>query len=379
MKMGSVYQIKSGKYKGQWRGNANLPKVWKEDKQKWHYPKKVVYAKNEPEAKRLVNEIENQVYKNTFANSRRITVADYLNRWIDIYCTELEETTQALYRMYIRVHINPELGHLLLKDVLPATLQQFYNKKRKGGYEYKDDKGNVKIRPALKGKTVGKLHTLLNNAFKDAVNNKLLYDNPCSKIDPPKKEKYVPMVYNEQEMQKLLTLVEGTFDEVCIVMAAFTALRRGEVFGLRPVDVNFENHTFTVIETKTKFDKWLIKKPKSETSQRTIKIPEFVLNIIKRYLNSLKVVPERICGAYTPDSYSKHFKALLLKNDLPRIRYHDLRHFAGSILSKYNVPKPTIKDFMGHADEQTTSIYTHSLSDMADMTTGVMEKVYFRK
>jgi len=31
---------------------------------------------------------------------------------------------------------------------------------------------------------------------------------------------------------------------------------------------------------------------------------------------------------------------------------------------------------MGHADEQTTSIYTHSLSDMADLTSDVMEKVY---
>lgn len=377
--MGSTYQVKSGKYKGQWRGNANLPKKWNESKNKWTYPKKVVYGKSEPEVKRLVNEIENQVYKNIFVESNRITIEEYLNQWINIYCAELEETTQALYRMYIRVHIIPELGHLLLKDVSPATIQQFYNKKLKGGYKYKFPDGREITRQKLKGKTVGKLHTLLNRAFKDAIKNKLLYNNPCEAVNTPKKEKYTPKVYNEAEMQKLLKLVEGKFDEVCIVLAAFTALRRGEVFGLRPRDVDYENRTLTVFETKTKFDKWLIKPPKSETSSRTIKVPKFVLDIIKSYLNTLKVIPERICGRYTPDSFSKHFKALLKKKDLPHIRFHDLRHFAGSILSKYNVPKPAIKDFMGHADEQTTSIYTHSLSDMADVTTEVMEKVYYKK
>jgi integrase len=375
--MGSTFKRKDGS----WQGNANLPKKWNADKGKWTYPKKAVYGKTEPEVKRKVNEIENQVYKNTFVDSGNITIEQYLNEWINIYCTDadLEETTQALYKMYIKVHINPELGHLMLKDIIPAHIKQFYNKKLKGGYKYKDNKGNEKIRAALKGKTVGKLHTLLNRAFKDAITNKLLYKNPCEAVNTPKKEKYTPRVYNEKEMNQLLTLVEGTFDEVCIVLAAFTALRRGEVFGQRPRDIDYENRTLTVFETKTKFDKWLIKPPKSETSSRTIKAPKFVLDIIKAYLNTLKVVPERICGKYTPDSFSKHFKKLLENNDLPHIRFHDLRHFAGSILSKYNIPKPAIKDFMGHADEQTTSIYTHSLSDMADITTEVMEKVFYKK
>jgi len=373
--MGSTFKRKDGT----WQGNANLPKKWNEEKNKWDYPKKVVYGKSDPEVKRLVNEIENQVYKNIFVESGNTTVEGYLNQWIDIYCTELEETTQALYRMYIRVHIIPELGYLRLKDIIPAHIQQFYNKKLKGGYKYKNDKGKETIRLALKGKSVGKLHTLLNRAFKDAIKNKLLYTNPCEAVNTPKKEKYTPRVYNEKEMHILLTLVEGTFDEVCIVLAAFTALRRGEVFGLRPRDIDYDNRTLTVFETKTKFDRWLIKSPKSETSSRTIKAPKFVLDIIKAYLSTLKVVPERICGAYTPDSFSKHFKKFLEDKKLPHIRFHDLRHFAGSILSKYNIPKPAIKDFMGHADEQTTSIYTHSLSDMADITTEVMEKVYYKK
>ena len=377
--MGSVYQIKTGEYAGQWRGNANLPKRWIEEKGKWYYPKKVVYAKDEPEAKRLVNEIENQVYKNRFADPGRLTVGGYLDRWIDIYCDELQGTTQALYRMYIRVHINPEIGHVFMKDLIPATIQQFYNKKRKGGYKCKDVNGKEKVRSALKGKTVCKFHTLLNRAFDDAVNNKLIFDNPCKAVNTPKREKYTPKVYNEREIHKLLKVSEGTFDEVCIVLAAFTALRRGEIFGLRPRDIDNKNRTITIFETKTKFDKWVIKPPKSEASSRTIKAPQFVFDTIDRYISTLKVVPERICGRYTPDAYSKHFKKLLAEKSLPPIRFHDLRHFAGSILSKYNIPKPAIKDFMGHADEQTTSIYTHALSDMADMTTEVMEKVYFKK
>lgn len=370
--MGSTFKRKDGT----WQGNANLPKKWNTEKEKWDYPKKVVYGKEEAEVKRQVNEIENQVYKNTFVDSGNTTIESYLNEWIDIYCTELEETTQALYRMYIKVHIIPELGYLKLKELLPAHIQRFYNKKLKGGYKYKGSNGKEKIRPALKGKTVGKLHTLLNRAFKDAIKNKLLYTNPCEAVNTPKKEKYTPKVYSEKEIHALLSVVQGTFDEVCIVLATFAALRRGEVFGLRLRDVNHENGTITVCETKTKFDKWLIKSPKSEAGARTIKAPPFVLEIIKQYLSTLKVIPERICGKYTPDSFSKHFSKLLADNGLPHIRFHDLRHFAGSILSKYNIPRTFIKEFMGHADEQTTSIYTHSLSDMSDMATDVMSKVY---
>lgn len=374
--MGSVYQIKSGKYKGQWRGNANLPRRWDEEKGKWVYPKKVVYGKDEHEVRRKVNEIENQVYKNTYVDSGNTTVESYLNAWIDIYCANLQPTTQALYKMYIKVHVNPHIGYVKLKDLLPIHIQQLYNKLEKGGYKYKDSKGNEKTRPPLKSHTVKKIHTMLNRAFKDAVVNRLLYINPCDAIKAPKKTKYTPRVYNEREMHKLLSIVEGTFDEVCIVLAAFCGLRRGEVFGLRPKDIDFKKGTISIVETKTKFDKWLIKGPKSENSQRTIKAPKFVLDIINRYISSLKIVPERICDKYTPDSYSKHFKKLLEDNGLPHIRFHDLRHFAGSILAKYNVPRPTIKDFMGHADEQTTSIYTHGLSDMLDITSEVMEKVY---
>jgi integrase len=379
--MGSTYQVKSGRYKGQWRGNANLPKRYDADKNKWVYPKKVVYGVDEQDVKRQVNEIENQVYKNTFVDSKNTTVAGFLNLWIDTYCPNLQETTQALYKMYIRVHIVPHIGQIKLKDLLPIHIQQYYNKLIKGGYSYKASDGTEKVRVGMKGQTVRKIHTLLNRAFKDAEMNKLLYKNPCDAINTKifKKIKYAPRVYSEQEIHQLLTIAEGTFDEVCIVLAGFCALRRGEVFGLRPRDIDYKNGTITIVETKTKFDKWVIKEPKSETSQRTIKAPRFVLDIIKNYLSTLKVVPERICDKYTPDSYSKHFSKLLDYHGLPHIRFHDLRHFAGSILAKYNVPRTTIKDYMGHADEQTTSIYTHSLSDMADLTSEVMTKVYGRK
>jgi integrase len=381
--MGSIYQIKSGKYKGQWRGNANLPKKWDDEKQKWVYPKKTIYAKDAPEARRLVNEIENQVFKRKYVDSGNLTVRQYLLDWIDPYCDseKIADTTRELYHMYINVHINPSIGHIKMRDILPIDINKFYNKLRKGGYTYKDKSGKVKIRQPLMEKTIGKIHTILNRAFKDAVINKLLYDNPCDGVKTPKKEKYTPNVYNEEQINKLLSIVEGTFDEVCIVLASFMSFRRGEVFGIRTLkDIHFETNKIDIIKTKTRFTgDWKIKDPKSETSKRTNKAPQFVMDIIKRYIDSLPVIPERLCDKFQPGSYSKHFKALLEKNNLPPIRYHDLRHFTGSILAKYNIPKPLIKDYMGHADESTTSIYTHTLSDMTDMTVEVMEKVYYKK
>ena len=64
-----------------------------------------------------------------------ISVADYMNYWLDTYCkTNLKETTTINYRKRIKYHIMPAIGRYKLKDISPAVLQEFINDMYKRNY-----------------------------------------------------------------------------------------------------------------------------------------------------------------------------------------------------------------------------------------------------
>jgi len=359
--MGSVFQDKQGR----WRGTVELPKVNGERKKETFYGDT---SKSEAQQKKIlhsqVNELEYQIENNIYANESNATLGEYLNEWYKIYTVDLQETTRQLYKFYMDKHIIPEIGNLKIKAIMPIQLQEFYNLKAK----------------SLSGRSVGKLHSFINHTLKDAMKNRIIKYNPCDGVDKPKSKKFKAVLYSEEEFNKLADITSGTFDEVCILLAGVCGLRRGEIFGLRLQDIDFKNSRISINETMVRMTgPWIIKDPKSETSQRNIKIPQFVIDVIGDYLKTLKVVPERICGQYKPSSYSQHFKKLLDDNGLPHIRFHDLRHFCASTMMKYGVRDKIAAERLGHSQIQMTRQYQHSSSSMDDEASGVMEDIFSQR
>lgn len=361
--MGSVYKDKTGR----WRGVVELPKNQGESrKQKVFYgDTKKSESKQEKELWSQVNALEYEIENNLYMNESNLTLDKYLNEWYSVYTKELQGTTRELYKLYIDKHIVPEIGSLLIKKMKPIQIQEFYNKKLE----------------TLSGKTVGELHSLLNNSLKTALKNRLIKYNPCDGVNKPKKTKYTPTIYTEEQFDKLLAITKGTFDEICILLAGVCGLRRGEVFGIRLIDIDFKESQISIVETMVRFGgEWIIKAPKNETSKRKIKVPEFVIYAISDYLTSLKVVPRRICSEFLPSSYSHHFKELLEKHGLPHIRLHDLRHFNATLMLKYGVPDKIASGRLGHSNVQTTrEIYQHMTLDMDNQASSILDDVFTKK
>jgi hypothetical protein len=61
---------------------------------------------------------------------------------------------------------------------------------------------------------------------------------------------------------------------------------------------------------------------------------------------------------------------LVMRQGLPRLRFHDLRHTAGTLLTRVLDPV-TVRDVLGHADLKTTERYLHAVraSRLADAAT----------
>ena len=373
--MGSIFQDKAG----YWRGTVNLPRIpGGSRKQKTFYGDlSQTVSQQKKELQIQITNLEYEINNNLYLNESNATMEQYLKEWLKIYAAEsLEETTGELYEMYVEVHINPFLGKLKIKEIKPMQIQEFYNEKMKD-----IELENGKVKKGLSKNTIGKLHSFLNRAFDDAMRNRKIKYNPCQGVNKPKKKKYKPAICSEENFYTLLDKTKGTFDEIMILLSGICGLRRGEIFGLRFIDVDSKNYKISIMQTKVRFKKkWIIKKPKNDTSARKISVPEFVTNTISTYLASLKVVPGTIFEEFLPDAYSKHFSKLLITHNIPHIRFHDLRHFNAIIMLKYGVADKVASGRLGHSQVQTTrEIYQHVLPDMDKQASNIIEGIFSKK
>lgn len=73
-------------------------------------------------------------------------------------------------------------------------------------------------------------------------------------------------------------------------------------------------------------------------------------------------------GAIDADVLLRHvLRRALRKAALPPLRFHDLRHLAGSFMHEAGVPLKRAQEILGHASERTTlAIYTHSMRRQHD-------------
>lgn len=157
----------------------------------------------------------------------------------------------------------------------------------------------------------------------------------------------------------------------------FYGLRRSEAIGLRWRDIDFQAGTIcicnTVVRNKTIIE---AERTKSKASNRTL----YIIPETREYLLTLKHNQEKnrmiMQGAYhnnndrvcvwdngkplKPDYISKAFPKLLIKYNLPHIRFHELRHTAGSLLLAKGLSAKQIQEYLGHEQVSTTlDIYGH--------------------
>ena len=78
----------------------------------------------------------------------------------------------------------------------------------------------------------------------------------------------------------------------------------------------------------------------------------------KEYLDYICV--NQLGERMKPDYITSMFPVLLEKNNMRRIRFHDLRHSCASLLLSYGVPMKQIQEWLGHSDFSTTAnLYVH--------------------
>jgi len=371
---GTVYQRKSDK---KW--------VTSIDNGKDQYGKRdriVVYSFSEKEAYQKLNAIQFELQTGDYQKISKDTLVGFLKEfhcicsgcdmWNDSYIYPLkskwEQTTASLYKMYIDVHFEPYFKSQKLADIKPIQLDKFYNYKMIEKREYRARSGSkyfTKYAKPLSINSTRKLNTFLKAAFHYAVLNKIIKDNPTDGVLLREKEEYKPKIYDDKKFMNLLNTVEGTSDEIPIILGAGCGMRRGEVFGLRWKNIDFKTGIISIEKTSVRFDKNIEKKPKTKTSARSFVAPKYVLESLESYKREVKGrSDDKIVSGWKANSYSGRFKTLLEVHNLPPIRFHDLRHYNAILMLKNGVSDKVASERLGHNVATLRKTYQHVLSEM---------------
>ena len=301
---------------------------------------------------------------------------EFAEQWFEEYArlnlrrSSFERMRQVTQRVY------PAFGHLRLDRITGRQIQQFINELVLNGK-------NMQTGKPLSRKTAVHHLSFISDVFSYAIRMDIVSDNPCRKVYVPKGGKKEKEIYSIEEIEQLFRLLEDaplkyrTF----FTLAVYTGFRRGELMGLEWKDIDFESGVVSVRRTSNYTVKTGIytDTTKTKSSQRSMKLPQLVLDILKEHKAEQDNERQKLGTKWfecdrlfvTADGHPMHnnttynwLRKFCKKNDFPFRDIHSLRHFYASALINEGIDVAAVSSALGHsAISTTTSIYLHAFQD----------------
>jgi integrase len=352
---GSVYQRKSD---GLWVGSVSLE----------NGKRKVFYGKTKKEVTEKLITARHEQLQGVLVTAPAQTVKDYLEHWLEeVQKPTIRTSSYVKYRKVIYTYIIPAIGKVQLQKLTPQRVQSLYTSKLKEG---------------LAPKTVQSIHGVLHKALDNAVKWNLIARNVCDVVSPPRVPQTEKQVLTVQQARLLLDHVKKHRLEVLLTVALTTGMRRGEILALRWSDINLEEGSLQVKRTVDYITHYgyVETEPKTARGRRKILLSSFVVEMLnahclaqmeERHKAGDKWIDKNLvfCGLlgdfFNPNYLLRVFKKILEDAGLPRMRFHDLRHSAATILLSMNVHPKVVQEMLGHSTiNMTLDTYSHVLPSM---------------
>jgi len=245
----------------------------------------------------------------------------------------------------------------------------------------------------LSNRTILHYHRLISSILQTAVYWQVIPANVAKRVKAPKVKRSEANYLDEHEVKAVLEKLElePMKYRTMIKLFLYTGVRRGELAGLEWGDVNWEKNMITIQRSSQYLPKKgiITKETKTTTSDRTIRLPGAVFDMLKEYQEWQNKQKERIGDTWLesdrlfttfdghpihPDSITGWFTDFIKRNKLPKVTIHSLRHTNITLLIMAGVPLRTVARRAGHASTATTSlIYSHAIQSADEMASEVME------
>lgn len=232
--------------------------------------------------------------------------------------------------------------------------------------------------------TIHKFKRIVRAILSLAKKNRLVTDNYASAdyINFPKRPPHKIECMSDEDAKRFYKFLLDYPDiryKTAMLLFLLTGFRRGEVAGLEWKDVDFEKREITVCRSVTTVNGYgmIEKEPKTETSKRTLAVPEVLIEMLKEYKkwqdnrrvelgdymqgNDYLFTQENGKRLY-PSTFTGWLNKMLREANIDHYSLHSLRHTNITLQIAAGVPIVTVSVRAGHARTSTTSdIYAYAL------------------
>lgn len=197
-------------------------------------------------------------------------------------------------------------------------------------------------------KSTRNLHGFISAVLRQYRPNLNLYTTlPQRAVNEP----YTP---SEDDIKRILDASVNTKYHIPFVLGVM-GLRRSEICALTLDDISAENNSLSIDKSMVldENNKWIIKATKTAAGTRTIYIPDSLIKEIQEN--------GTIFNGY-PGKLLQHLNKYQDKLDIPRFRFHDLRHFFASYAHSQGISDADILASGGWKSDYTMkSVYRHEM------------------
>ena len=239
------------------------------------------------------------------------------------------------------------------------------------------------VKGNLSPKTIRNYHSFVSSVLGYAVKMGMLRDNLARNVILPPMEHSEKECYTLEEAQQFLETLESapTKYQAFFVLAIYGGFRRGELLGLEWQDIDFKDHIISIRRTSlyTKEKGIFTDTTKTARSQRTLKLPLAVFEVLKRHraaqaeerlkLGDVWHDSDRLFvnwdGQPMHPSTPYHWLMRFCEETGQRfLGVHQFRHLNATLLITSGTDARTVSAALGHSQTSTTlNIYTHTFAE----------------
>lgn len=311
------------------------------------------------QARKVLRQIEEGIEKGSYIAPTKVPeFPEVADMWLKTKKPNIRHSTYEQYVGHAENHLKPYYGNNKITRINYDSIERFIQ-------HCQDKKVSV---PTLR-----KILITLGGIMAYACRKRFIDYNPVRDIEKPKGQN----IHNEDEEIAILTpgqirtLLDATPDlkyNTLFMIAIMTGMREGEILGLKWDDIDW---IVGQIHVRRTFNHGRFYEPKSKTSRRKIDLAPQLISQLKKW--QLACTPNKLDlvfpnGEGRPidanNLVKREFLPALKKAEIPRIRFHDLRHTYASFLINQEENPKYIQAQMGHSSINVTyDIYGHLMKD----------------
>ncbi len=321
------------------------------------------------------------------------TVARWLRYWLTTR-TSIRPTTLRSYTEHVERHLIPHLGRVPFGELTGRQVAAMVTDLARSGRHGR----------ALAPSTLHRIRATLRSALNAAIRDGLLRDNPARHVEVPSPrrpqaqvwtdqrvehwrqtgQRFAVAVWTSQQVAEFLRYVDSDRLSAMWWLIALRGLRRGEVAGLRWVDVDLDARVVMICQQRIAYGHTVaVGPPKTAASRRTIALDRHTVQTLRAHRRRQRT--EQLAAGHAwqdsgyvfttaegaplhPDWLTRRFGHLVKASGLPPVRLHDLRHGAASLAHAAGADLKTVQEQLGH----TSIVLT------ADTYTSVLHQTHVR-